>query len=665
MIFLFSSFLLICLVSSALASTDSTITDPIEIFNDLLDEPDEETDASNIYERLEELLKDPVNINTAGIDELEKIPYVTFQHAQQIIEHRKNFGYFFSVSELNSIKTLPSDLIRNIIPYITTESKTGYHEIPQDFFSIKNLYKDIKLFHRSRYLSDLQLREGYKNKRFAGSKSKIYNRILLKHKNYQLGFTTDKDPGEKDFAEFSSFHISINEIGIIDNLIVGDYLIEFGQGLAIWSPYGFNKGGDAVYPLKKKNRNIRAYTSTDENKFLRGSAASISLGSFRLTGFYSFNKLDAGIDEATGLITSTPIDGYHRTEGELLRRKAAKEKLLGGVADFKSDNINLGLISYFSEFSNSFQPSAPFGIEGNKFNYTSISYDIFFDNLNLFGESSYNGTSVASIASIQIGILRKLIFLTSVRNYPRNYINLHGFGFGERSGAAENEVGIYNGLQWSSPIGRINIYFDQFKFPGAVSNLRLPSEGNEFLADYSSKPIKNFEIKFRYKIEKKNISISNGLLTSLSNQQKENIRGELIYTVSKYLRLKGRFEVINYTIPALSREEHGFMFFQDARLAIFNQLTVYTRMAYYKTDSFNAAIYTYENDLRGVLSSVALYDEGMRWYITLSFVPTKGIILSGKYSETFKPRKKFLSSGNSMIMGNLDNRFGLQIDVSF
>ena len=59
-----------------------------------------------------------------------------------------------------------------------------------------------------------------------------------------------------------------------------DYLLEFGQGLTLWSPYAFSKGADAVYPVRRTDRILRPYTSSTENNFFRGGAAAILFGAF-------------------------------------------------------------------------------------------------------------------------------------------------------------------------------------------------------------------------------------------------------------------------------------------------------------------------------------------------------------------------------------------------
>ena len=102
----------------------------------------------------------------------------------------------------------------------------------------------------------------------------------------------------------------------------------------------------------------------------------------------------------------------------------------------------------------------------------------------------------------------------------------------------------------------------------------------------------------------------------------------------------------------------------DIRFTPNSLLNIFARITIFKTDSFNSAIYEYENDLIGVLTNRALYGEGIRWYLIIRYRLLKLFTISAKYSETYKPKEKFLSSGNNTINGNVDNRFSIQIDLS-
>jgi hypothetical protein len=339
--------------------------------------------------------------------------------------------------------------------------------------------------------------------------------------------------------------------------------------------------------------------------------------------------------------------------------------MFGGRIDYLSGkSFKTGLLYYESHFSNPFFQSSVYDISGSRFNYTSFYYDVYVNKINLFGEAAYNGTSVASINSMQISITRNFIFVTSIRSYPRNFISLHGFGFGERAGATTNEFGIYTGLRWRTKFGLLNFYYDQFKFPYATFFNRQPGNGDEFLVDFLSRPLSKFETRLRYKYEKKDDPVILDNTRQLVKRLKQSYRFELIYNVSKMLRLRGRFEHNDFNIAATGTQENGNLVFQDIRFTPTSNFNLYGRIIFFRTDSFNSAVYEYENNLTGVLSNLAMFGEGVRWYFLLRYKPLKTFVFSLKYSETYKPKEKSISSGVNEIRNNLDNRISFQVDLN-
>lgn len=650
---------------------DSSSTSLETILNSILEEAVDERENDEIYSILEELILNPVDINSADINRLQQIPNVTLAIASAIVNHRKKYGDFFSADELNLVEGLTNELVRNIKPFVTVKiEKSNDVILPEekypDFWD--NLKNFSRLNMRNRLVSDLQERKGFTENKYQGSVPKIYNRLLVNYNNtLTAGIISEKDPGEKQLNEFLSYHINLTNYGIVKQLLLGDYTIQFGQGLALWSPFALSKGSDAVYPAKRKQRNITPYKSTTENNFFRGGAVSFSIQNFLITGFFSSNFYDANLDTATLKILSLTNDGLHRTENEIKKRNAAAEKILGTRADYYSSsrNISLGLLYYSSQFSRSFQSNSPFDLEGNKFDYYSLYYDVLINRINIFGESAYDGRSLASLAGLSVDFSNNFTFITSVRSYPRNYRNIHSFAFGENSGSTSNEFGIYTGIQWSTIFGKINFYFDQFKFPYATFENSLPSNGYEMLFDIRSKPVRKIETDFRLKFEKKEVTESINNLKQIVQRIRQSVRAELIFDPIKNIRMKSRVEVNNFKIKDLNLSEFGYMIMQDVRVAPIYQLNIDARIIFYRTDSFSSAIYEYENDLAGLFSSTALYGNGVRFYLLARYRLFNSFSISAKYSETYKPNEKTLGTGDSEIENNVDNKFGIQIDLNF
>ena len=663
-IFITVIFFSIIAVEKIFSQTDSSYLTTEEILEDILQEPVGDIDESDLYDQLEQLLLNPVNLNDATLDDLLRIPLIDIPDARLIINHRNKYGAFFSLNELNSVENLDKELIKKITPFLYIEKKpVGEVEPPG---KIETIASKSNLLLRSRYITALQQNEGFLENRFEGSKPKIYNRLLVKYGNqFQAGYLADKDAGESAINEFSSFHLAFNDISFVYRAVIMDYFLEFGQGLTFWSPYAFSKGADAVLPVRRNDRILRPYTSSTENNFFRGAASAFKFGDLIVTGFYSYNYFDANIDSVTGMITSTPIDGLHRTPNEIDKRKAASEKMFGGRVDYQYKNLlHLGVIHYQSSFSNTFQPESVYDISGDKFSYTAASYNIIFNRFNISGEFSYNGISVASINMVELLISNNFSFITSVRSYPRNFYSLHGYAFGERNGATNNEVGIYTGFRWRTPIGPLNFYYDQFKFPYATFFNPNPTQGDEFLVDFLSKPIRKFELRTRYKYENKDLTTIIDNSKSIVKRLRQVFRGELIYSISNQIRLRGRFEYNTFKITQTGENENGYLIFQDVRYSPTSSFNLYGRIIFFKTDSFGSAIYEYENNLTGVLTNVPLFNEGIRWYLMVRYRPYQIITVSAKYSETYKPAEKSIGSGDTSIPGNLDNILSFQIDVN-
>ncbi|GIV45211.1 MAG: hypothetical protein KatS3mg036_0029 [Ignavibacterium sp.] len=198
---------------------DSTDIQTEETLDELLEESFEEEDNSDLYNAIEELILNPIDLNSADIFELQKIPGVTSNIAEIILSYRNKFGPFYSVNELYAMRELDRELIDKIIPFLKVEIKSFQIDstITEVNFSDEiKLPSKLKLQLRSRYGNDLQTRKGFENGIYVGSKLRAYNRLIVKYsQQIQAGIIFEKDAGEKDFNDFSSFHINVKDIGPI------------------------------------------------------------------------------------------------------------------------------------------------------------------------------------------------------------------------------------------------------------------------------------------------------------------------------------------------------------------------------------------------------------------------------------------------------------------
>lgn len=73
------------------------------------------------YFKVDTLITNPLNINTAEYYDILAHPYIDKRLAYQITEYRRKEGDFQSFEDLKNINQIPDSLIRKIEPYISTD----------------------------------------------------------------------------------------------------------------------------------------------------------------------------------------------------------------------------------------------------------------------------------------------------------------------------------------------------------------------------------------------------------------------------------------------------------------------------------------------------------------------------------------------------------------
>ncbi len=597
------------------------------ILDSILNDATIEAENSQLYDLIEQYIENPIELNNSSKSEIMKLPFLDIESANRIIEYRKKFGRIFSYSELELGSNISEHTIK-ILEAFTYLTEAKQKESTSSFSNY-----NFKL--RSRISNNIQKLEGYKSGYYKGSPVKLYNRIKLDaNSKVQAGVVIEKDAGEKSYFDFYSFYFQVKTIINGLQILGGYYTIEFGQGLAMWSPYSFAKSSDATNSIIKRARGISPYASAGEFLFLKGGAINYSNNYFELTSFYSIENDDY-------FNSSKNTFGFTASVSptENIKISALYFQRNGGI-----------IYKQFSEPYDSIEK------------HLSFTYELAYNNIFITGEFSIYNNSVASINTLQLSLLRNFLIVASIRNYPNNYKSYYAQGFGETK-RTNNEFGIYLGFKWRTNFGIFNFYLDQFKFPNSTSSIALPSSGNELSISYEVSPIPKTNLYFRYFTENKEVLKLIVTDSKITNRKTDKLRAELIYKVTKSLKLKSRIELLY--LDEIKSNEKGLLIFQDVKYSLAKTLSVYGRIIFFQTDSFASRIYEFENDIIGVMKNQPLWGTGVKWYLLLRYTPLKNLYVSAKYSELYKPNETFLGSGNNLINGNLNNQISLQIDYSF
>lgn len=639
------------------------VADTLEILEEtstenLLEQATQNAEESTLLDRLQQLEEDPLELNDASAEELQVIPGVTSVIAQKILEARKNLSGFKHITDLREVEGIDDQLFA----VLKRTTRVALH-VPKEF----------KISYRARGTRDLQERKGYRDRIYLGSPWKTYNRLLASYgQNVSAGIIAEKDPGEPKLNDFVAGFLSIRLKKPSLKLIGGDYSVEYGQGVTVWRSLGFSKSLDVILPARKSPRGIAPYMSAEENNFYRGVAAVVTLLPIEVSGFYSSKRIDASVD-TSGQITSAYGSGMHRTEAELRRRRAVKEEVAGGRVQLSLCNsFRLGSTYHMVRFEKPFLAKRLYDFSGHEAHILGVDYDILWRGINLFGEWARSHTGVfGGMSGVHIHFTKGFDFVVSVRNYPRDFLSLHGFAFGERNGATQNEFGIYTGLRLRvAPGVRFGMYFDQFRFPWRTATIPFPIRGTDFLLAAEVRQARKFMLEFKYKSETKGDAISTvdalgRSVVELGDRTQRNGRMTATFDVSREIRLRGRVELVKVEYSVFADGGKGILLYQDIRWKPTHQLTIDARLIFFDTDSYDTRIYEFESDLRGTLFNPALYGKGRRWYIVAQYNLFDGVNISAKYSETYRDDVKKIGSGPDEILGNVSNRLSAQIDIRF
>ena len=679
--------LFLCLGISAFSQEKSEVVQQrIEFIAEQLET--EEIDLTNVVQQLNYYFDHPLNLNGATADELEELNLLSDVQISDLLLHIKLFGKLITIYELQSLEYWDLQTIQLVQPFVKVDDKLESLHI-----SLKEAVKQGNYELYMRYQTSPEEKTGYQqvpdsvlqasNNYYYGNPDRYYSRFRYSYRtNLSIGVTGEKDAGEqffrgtqKDGFDFYSAHAFFKGGKYLKALAVGDYQVQIGQGLNLWSGYAFGKTAD-VTNIKRSANPIRPYTSVDESRFMRGAAIDLGFGPFSLLAFASMKKVDASVladslYDDLEFVSSINLSGLHRTNSEIQKKDALTEKMAGANFRYRNRNFQLGIAGvyqgYDKDFNKSIQPYNQFDFRGKEMVSLSGDYSYVIRNFNFFGEasrSSYSG-NWANVHGVLFSLDSRASFSLLYRNYQKGYQTFYNNGFSEGSNT-QNENGIYAGFKLKlSSAWTLNTYADFFAFPWMKYQVDAPTAGHELLIQPSYKPNKQLEIyaRFRQQLRQKNSRDSDGTVTPIEDVLQRNYRLNLSYAVSEFFTVKSRIEYVTINRPSNAPED-GLIITQDV---LFKPKTLpfdlSLRYALFDTDSYDTRIYTYENNALYVFAVPAYYYQGSRGYMLIRYSFLKRFDLWVRYGTFIYNNRKTLGSGAEEIQGSKKSDVTVQLRI--
>lgn len=631
---------------SLLSACFSTLPPPAAAedgLGDLLDRGQIGGDLEQLQENLDALKARKIRINEAEPDALRQLPWLNSGDISSIVEVRRTRGAILSLRQLEAI--IGPEKTARIAPYVTFARKTRLPS-PEEKEPLSGSFS-------SRVLWDTTPRDGLSDGRYPGDHFKLYNRLQLDYGNFQANLVHDKDIGEPDVADFVSLSLSASDLGIVQQAVLGNYRLNFGQGLLVGQSRFMSKGSEPSNSVRIGSKRLSPFSSSSEYGFFQGAAATLDLKPLEVTAFWSANLVDAR--NTTGTITSFDEAGYHRTMTERNRKDNVTETVYGGslLYRFESGAVRGKAGGSWLRYDYG-EPLKALGSVDGSSSLGGVECDLLIGRLGFFGEAAWSEKPhgrVSWIAGADYQVLPKVNLLFAVRDYDPGYYSPFAGAFAERGDNASNEKGCYFGIEGavSSKVS-LGAYVDWFRFPVLDDHTDYASDGfdTRVFLDYrpSGAVALAFQYQHRYKEEQKNQGSSSSPVWTALPHITDRFRLDCDIDVSRRLHLRTRGEVKRVVKEYLAGDEtyYGWLLYQQANFRV-GSFGLKGRFTLFHTDDYDAAIYTYEDDLPLVFNSTAFSGRGKALFLVASWDVSRNLKLAGKFETTWYDDRDVYSSG--------------------
>ena len=314
----------------------------------------EQLDEDDV-DRMEALVRNPMDINSASISKMVESGLFTQYQAASIAAYRQNHGHVMSMTELAAIDGIGKDFAERLSPFICI--RTGTVEP-----------------NRAGFGGEVCARGGWKVS-FDGS-SRWSAGVKLKAETaagWSAGMAMPKTYSEKFAHKAVAAYLAWEGRRSGLKIIAGEFGLRFGQGLALWTGMGMS-GISTVCSLERRPSGLVTSSSFSANYTLTGLAARYSPGKFviscglALPGIRNITEfpndihlmpfadctylLDNGQIALSAYLDALPFGGL----GNVQRCTEAKVSL--------SERWCIDGHNIFSELAFDFLPRAPAGLIG-------------------------------------------------------------------------------------------------------------------------------------------------------------------------------------------------------------------------------------------------------------------------------------------------------------
>ena len=643
--------------------------------------------VENLYDDYTYRHAHPININRADKEDLQRLGFLTDLQIEDIHYYIYRYGAINNVGELMLIPRLDYRT-RQLLSYFVTfgEPEEKEHDPRKEWQrmltkgrSELSTRHDIPLYRRAGYAPCTQSQlDASPSRYYMGSV--LYHNLRYTYRygtRLSWGVSAEKDAGEPMFnslqplPDFLSGYVQVGDMGIVKNLVVGNYRLRFGQGLVMNSDFSLGKTM-LLEGLGRQSATVKPHRGTGESDYYTGAAVTLAWHSWQLTAFASCRQLDATLKGKA--INTLKSDGYHRTLIELKRKGNTTGNVFGTHLGYSAHGLHLGATALYQSFSRSFAPPTQaykrYAPQGHDFFNASVDYAWYHHRISLTGETAIDGKgSIATLNMLRLKVADPLHLTLLYRYYDRDYWALEGKSFSSSSDI-RNEQGLYLGAEWQ-PHRRLQVtaYADAYRFPYLRYRVSAPSWGTDarINARYTLNDSHALTFRYRYRMKQRDVAKGyqlpdGGLLDEHTHRIHASWEGQLSPTLSLHTLFESCMVIAEtFTTGSMGSVQATYApTFGDHTLRLATGLTLFRA-------DYAARLYGYERGLLYAYNYQTYYGTGMRGYLMAQYTHNRSprLTATAKIGTTCYTDRSTISSGAAMIDANHREDIQLQVRYTF
>lgn len=589
---------------------------------------DVENVSEDLLERMEEMREGlRPNLNDLSYETAVNVLKLTDYQYYQLQLYIENFGQLYSIYEIPAIDGFSEEEMRRLA------ALTVIAPPPKQRPTFRELLRDSKNVLWVRYGQVLERQDGYDTTRashYDGSPLHLqfrYDFSIRQHFGFRIA--GEKDAGEQFFRgrqkygfDHYSGSVYARNIGLLKYAVLGDYRLNFGQGLVLGSSMMSGKGA-GVAAMRRFSDGIRPVATTNEGQFFRGGALTIGNTHWSGSAF-------------AGAVTETDRTAF------------------GGGASYRQARFTIGAQAIcYGEYGDSASTGEKWRslLHPDRLN-ASVSYQAIAGKVLLFGEVAVNEKgkpAVLQAALIPVNSVFQMA--TLLRYYATGYQSPMGSGFRTSSGDC-GEFGAYlTGHLVVSRNVEADLYCDFYRLLWLSYLTDSPVQEMDAGAALTCRLARKSTLQLRYqwRTKPKNES-DNSYMHRLVEQCRHRLRLQWTCTPLPWLDTKTETSMVLNKGPSDAKRWHkGILMYQDLA---FNcrkpQLSFHLRLAYFDTDRYDERLYAYENDVYYAFTIGSYYYQGMRAYLLLRY-KIQNFSVWFRISRTHYLNRSDISSGLTHI----------------